>query len=165
MAPPTCDLGCICECQHSNDWHDIGLSCKYSAAPLFHCKEFRAARHTKTCRNYRVPSTDTCRVVTIPSNGNLDSVVVFLQDFGSGRGRLTVECYGQAWSSFWPAMRGSLVEFILSCDDHYLMLNLILQQRHHMQYKLVKRQEEYLLRIVAKIREALKAEAEHDATA
>ncbi|MCA2497816.1 hypothetical protein R7P75_04690 [Vibrio sp. 2175-1] len=54
----------------------------------------------------------------------LDPVTVFLEDFGPNRGRITIECFGDAWSSFWPAMGGSLEEFFIHCNDGYLAKNL-----------------------------------------
>lgn len=54
----------------------------------------------------------------------LDSVSVFLEDFGPGRGRIVIECFGEAWSSFWPAMGGSLEDFFIRCEDGYLAKNL-----------------------------------------
>ncbi len=52
----------------------------------------------------------------------LDPVTVFLEDFSDGVGRITILCYGQAWSGFWGAMgeNNTIVDFVLSCDEHYI---------------------------------------------
>lgn len=56
----------------------------------------------------------------------IDPVTVYLEDLGPGRGKITIECFGQSWSSFWPAMgkTTTITEFFLRCDEHYLMKNL-----------------------------------------
>lgn len=59
----------------------------------------------------------------------LDPVTVFLEEFGPGRGRITIECFGQAWSSFWPAMGCSLPEFFIDCNNDYLAKNLAQQMK------------------------------------
>ncbi len=50
----------------------------------------------------------------------LDPVNVFLEDFGEGRGKLTVECYGEAWSAYFGSMGCSLVDFVRSCEPDYI---------------------------------------------
>jgi hypothetical protein len=54
----------------------------------------------------------------------LDPVTVFLEHFGAKRGRITIECFGKSWSSFWPSMGCSLEEFFIDCNDDYLASNL-----------------------------------------
>lgn len=56
----------------------------------------------------------------------VDPVTVFIENFGHGRGKLTIESFGEAWSSYWPAMGDgcTLEQFILNCDNHYLSKNL-----------------------------------------
>lgn len=57
---------------------------------------------------------------------NVDPVTVFLENYGGGRGKLTIETFGEAWSSYWGAMGDgrTLEQFILKCDNHYLSKNL-----------------------------------------
>lgn len=55
----------------------------------------------------------------------LDSITIYLENFEPGRGKITIECFGKSWSSFWPAMGGRRVEeFYVSCNDEYLAKNL-----------------------------------------
>lgn len=51
----------------------------------------------------------------------LDPIDVFLEDFGHGKGSVTLKCYGQSWSGYWGATGCETVaEFFCSCDEHYL---------------------------------------------
>jgi len=51
----------------------------------------------------------------------LDPILIVLQDFGGGRGRLLLECYGLAWSTWFGAYGdGTLKGFITSCGADYL---------------------------------------------
>ena len=54
----------------------------------------------------------------------LEPITVFLEDFKLGSGKITIECAGQSWSSFWPSMGCSIAEFVVDCDDDYLIENL-----------------------------------------
>jgi hypothetical protein len=52
---------------------------------------------------------------------SLDPIRVFLQDFGGGQGRIILECYGKAWSNFFPGMgQRSLRDFLLISDAEYI---------------------------------------------
>jgi len=52
---------------------------------------------------------------------NLDPVAVFLEDYRPGWVKITIECYGQAWSHFWGGKgEKSGTEFFCGCDNHYL---------------------------------------------
>ncbi|MCS0235780.1 hypothetical protein NDJ81_00140 [Vibrio alginolyticus] len=57
----------------------------------------------------------------------LDPITVFLEHFGAHRGRITIECFGRSWSSFWPAMGCQLEEFFIDSNDDYLAKNLASQ--------------------------------------
>lgn len=88
-------------------------------------------------------------VIQCPPNG-LDPIALFIDDFEPGRGRLTVECYGCAWSCFWGAMgRGSSVlRFLASCDADYVANCLIRGRRQFISSKQHERREfAYLKRI------------------
>ncbi|HAS6054690.1 TPA: hypothetical protein I7122_18325 [Vibrio vulnificus] len=55
----------------------------------------------------------------------LDPVGVFLEDYQKGQGKITIECFGESWSHYWPAMGGrSLTEFFVSCNVDYLARKL-----------------------------------------
>lgn len=63
--------------------------------------------------------------LTLSDLDRLDPVTIFLEDFSIGQGRITIVCYGKAWSSYWGGMGNrSLIEFVLSCDEHYIAKNL-----------------------------------------
>ena len=51
----------------------------------------------------------------------LDPVTFIAEDLGNEGGKLTVDCFGQAWTAYWGAMGcDSVAEFINDCDVHYL---------------------------------------------
>ncbi|MET4817761.1 hypothetical protein, partial [Endozoicomonas lisbonensis] len=51
----------------------------------------------------------------------LDPVTFITEDLGNQRGKLTVDCFGEAWTAYWGAMGcDSVAEFIDSCDRYYL---------------------------------------------
>lgn len=56
----------------------------------------------------------------------LDPVTVYVENYGDGRGKLTIEVFGESWSAYWGAMgeNTSLEQFVLRCDNHYLSKNL-----------------------------------------
>lgn len=55
----------------------------------------------------------------------LDPVTVFLEDFGPGQGKLTVECFGDAWSQYWGSMgAGDLISFLASANVEYIAMKL-----------------------------------------
>ncbi|WP_260617586.1 hypothetical protein [Klebsiella pneumoniae] len=52
----------------------------------------------------------------------LDPVRVMIENYGPGKGRITVTCYGQAWTGAWFAMGGDTVqEFIKRVSNDYLI--------------------------------------------
>lgn len=61
----------------------------------------------------------------IMQSHRLDPIRVTLDDIEPGRGRITVECYGRAWASYWGAMGDQgIAQFFAGCDNHYLISNL-----------------------------------------
>jgi hypothetical protein len=83
----------------------------------------------------------------------LDPITVILHDIAPGQGKITVECYGQAWSSYWGAMgTRSVAQFVASCDVTYLVgkMNPITVGR-----STGKSAEAYLARILTVVKEAL----------
>ena len=51
----------------------------------------------------------------------LDPVSVFVDDIEPGKGKITIECYGKSWSSYWGGMSGGTISsFFLSADSDYL---------------------------------------------
>lgn len=52
----------------------------------------------------------------------LDPVTVYVSNYGQGRGKIVIECYGEAWASYWGGMGDRTIqEFILESDNVYLL--------------------------------------------
>ena len=64
----------------------------------------------------------------------LDPVSVFLENVGKEQGKLTVECYGKAWSCYWGAMGCDINEFINSANVGYITGKLSNIQRNVIDY-------------------------------
>ncbi|MGJ0636806.1 hypothetical protein [Xenorhabdus bovienii] len=60
-----------------------------------------------------------------------DLINVFLDDFGNGRGRITIAEFGFAWTAFWSSMGCSLCDFIIRNDNEYLAVRLSFDPRKH----------------------------------
>jgi len=61
----------------------------------------------------------------VVNNPELDPITVFLEDFELSKGKITITCFGKAWTAYWGGMSGKTVaEFFCSCDVHYLAGNL-----------------------------------------
>lgn len=63
-------------------------------------------------------------VISFTINGaeRLDPVRVMIENYEPGKGRITVSCYGQAWTGAWFAMGGdSVQEFIKRVSNVYLI--------------------------------------------
>jgi hypothetical protein len=59
--------------------------------------------------------------LTITGAERLDPIHVFLEDIEPSKGRVTIACYGQAWSAYWGGMAGRTVaEFIGDMATPYL---------------------------------------------
>lgn len=59
---------------------------------------------------------------TITGAVRLDPVRVMIENYEPGKGRITVTCYGQAWTGAWLAMGGdSVQEFIKRVSNDYLI--------------------------------------------
>lgn len=69
--------------------------------------------------------TSTVTKLRISELESLDPISVFLEDMGKDRGKITIECYGRAWSAFWGGIGNStMAQFFCSCDAHYLAKKL-----------------------------------------
>ncbi|HFU4523188.1 TPA: hypothetical protein ACGPBP_001631 [Klebsiella variicola] len=59
---------------------------------------------------------------TITGAERLDPVRVMIENYEPGKGRITVTCYGQAWTGAWFAMGGDTVQaFIQRVSNEYLI--------------------------------------------
>lgn len=68
----------------------------------------------------------TVTKLTITEAPALDPIDVFLEDFGPGKGSITIKCYGQSWTASWGGMgpTRTVARFFMDCDKHYLASNL-----------------------------------------
>ncbi|MBJ7539848.1 hypothetical protein [Marinomonas transparens] len=64
------------------------------------------------------------RILKISGVENLDLITVYLENFELGKGKITIECYGESWSSYWPAMGGIIEEFFMRISEDYAAANL-----------------------------------------
>lgn len=71
------------------------------------------------------------RLTEIPG---LDPVDVLLEDFGEGRGKLTISCFDESWMSSWGSMGMSLPRFIVFASTEYLVENLCRHRKYIADY-------------------------------
>ena len=63
----------------------------------------------------------TVRKITITDIKLLDPISVYLEDYGAGRGKITITCFNDSWSNYWGSMgENTIAQFITKCDNHYL---------------------------------------------
>ena len=68
----------------------------------------------------------TVDALYIPRSAKHDPIYCYFEDFGPGVGRITIACYGDAWTAAWNAMGNRTVrEFVAQCDPGYLSGNLL----------------------------------------
>lgn len=83
------------------------------------------------------PGSPLVERVHIASPNDLDPITAYLEDHGGGKGRLTIACYGDAWTGYWGAMGSGLREFVAGTDPDYVAGNLLglrrntLRERHY----------------------------------
>jgi len=88
----------------------------------------------------------------------LDPMTVFLEDFEVSKGRITIICYGEVWTSFWGGMGGkSVALFFMDANREYLVDRLLNGQRS------TKAKKVYLFRIVDAVKAGLDVAAERAA--
>lgn len=98
-------------------------------------------------------SADIFTIIDPPA---LDPITVFLENFEPGKGRVTIVCYGRAWTSFWGAISGKRIEeFLLTCESDYIADNLD-WGRTQIVKRLEKTDRTYLLRIINSVLAALR---------
>lgn len=61
------------------------------------------------------------RTLHISELPRLDPITVFIQNIEPGRGKITVEVFGQSWSTYFGNMGGKTIEqFVRGVDPDYL---------------------------------------------
>jgi len=59
--------------------------------------------------------------ILITDIDRLDPVSVYAEDLGPHQGKITITCYGKAWTAYWSGMGDlTISEFFVSCDEHYI---------------------------------------------
>lgn len=72
----------------------------------------------------RVTKSTATKIIISNVNG-LDPIAVYVENHEACKGKVTITCYGKAWTAYWSAMsHATLEEFF--CDSHieYLAENL-----------------------------------------
>ncbi|MGI0120100.1 hypothetical protein [Zooshikella sp. RANM57] len=68
--------------------------------------------------------------ITLSQIENIDTINVFLEDFKLGQGRITIECFGEVWSKYWPAMGDRTIsEFFIEVKTDYILNKLSVEPR------------------------------------
>lgn len=56
----------------------------------------------------------------------LDPVTVYVTQFTEKAGKITFDCFGRAWSCYWPSMgKSTIQEFFLECENDYILGKLL----------------------------------------
>jgi hypothetical protein len=95
----------------------------------------------------------TVKALRITEFPGLDPVMIILQDVASGKGRLIIECYGEAWALFWGAMgeENTIGQFIAKAPQEYIAEKLTAGLR------LPARKQAYVRRIALAVQAAITA--------
>lgn len=99
----------------------------------------------------------TSETWVIPEDSGLDSITVFWQNFEKGRGRVTIECYGSAWTAYWGGMGDRTIQqFFAECGSDYLFGKLGFTQF----LNVTKGHETYLKRLIKAVQNEIKTVSE-----
>lgn len=105
----------------------------------------------------KIETTTVTQAIRITEIPGLDPINVIFQDTAPGQGRVFVECYGNAWASWWGSMGDRTVrQFVASSHVGYLMNNLVWGRMA----KNTRKDGAYLERICTALIAALNGEAE-----
>jgi hypothetical protein len=65
------------------------------------------------------------RKIMVTEINGLDPIAIYLEDLGTGKGKIIITCYNQSWTSYWGGMGDRTISaFVKSCNNHYLAKNL-----------------------------------------
>jgi hypothetical protein len=80
---------------------------------------------------------------------HLDPVTLILEDMGPRQGKLTISCYGEAWTAYWGGMgERPLIDFLLLSNTSYIVDKLFTGQRYEPDFdSFCKREAHELLRM------------------
>ena len=72
----------------------------------------------------------TTETYTVLDVDGLDPVTAYVSNPTKGAGKITITCFGKAWSAFWPAMEDSLLqEFVVTADNEYIIGKMVQETR------------------------------------
>lgn len=68
----------------------------------------------------------TVEKLTVTGVPNMDSLSIIVEDFGQGRGEITITCFGESWNRYWSHMSEGvkMADFFIKASDGYLVLKL-----------------------------------------
>lgn len=70
-------------------------------------------------------SSRSAVVHTVSGVKDLDPVHFCMEDFNKGQGSITIDCFGEAWAFYWPAMGDyTIAEFFLKASTNYIARKL-----------------------------------------
>jgi hypothetical protein len=96
----------------------------------------------------------TITMLVLTGMNRLDPIRVMTEDYEPGKGRITITCYGRAWTAYWGGMSGKTVsQFFTSCDACYLLGNLSNGLKN------TKAEDAYLIRIIEAVQAGLRKQA------
>ena len=101
--------------------------------------------------------------LTLTELKNLDLVNVFLEDYEHGKGKITIECYGKAWSAYWGGMGDRTIsKFFCSANNGYIIGKLdgrlrdVIYESYEDEVGTPNHHYVYLSRIITAVKEAIK---------
>ena len=60
----------------------------------------------------------------------LDPVTIYVTNYEPGRGKIVIECYGEAWAAFWGGMSGQTIQqFITDSHNDYIINKMVKNTR------------------------------------
>lgn len=75
----------------------------------------------------KIIETKTYRLTKLDK---LDPVTVYVTQFSDEAGKITIDCFGRAWTCYWGSMgKPTLQEFFLGCDNSYILGKLLQETR------------------------------------
>lgn len=68
-------------------------------------------------------TTSTITKYFIRGADRLDPITVFLEDIAPSKGSITVSCFGESWTAYWPAMgeNTKVADFFISASVAYII--------------------------------------------
>lgn len=107
----------------------------------------------------------TLDLFVIPDAPSLDPVTVVLIDVEQNKGKIIVECYGNAWSASFGGMGGkSIAEFVSRVDADYLSGKMASHSEITAGVRWAKTQNNYRTRIAAAVIDGVRRRLREQAT-